>query len=279
MNKLAVLMSGYEERQLRRGYVDTSLGQLHYRECGNGTPIVLIHQTPSSSRMWERLMTIFPDEYRLVAFDSPGFGNSDSPKKPLGITGYSAAILEAMSQLDIRRAIVCGHHTGASIGMEIAVTDQDRVRALILLGPFAPATALQLHWWRSLVHRWEPDIQGDFVNDIVLPRLKMVTGASDAQHFLSELIGYLQAGPNYWWAYDSVFAYDALRRAELVTQPSLILVGELEAPDQVDMGRSVGELIPGSEFAIVSGGTSEMVSDVPDQVLEQLLPFLRRLKD
>jgi len=42
---------------IRKGYVNTSGGQCHYRYIkGRGTPIVFLHQTPSSSLMFEKLM-------------------------------------------------------------------------------------------------------------------------------------------------------------------------------------------------------------------------------
>ncbi|MEI6250617.1 MAG: alpha/beta hydrolase [Actinomycetes bacterium] len=278
MEKLAVLLSSYVESQSRRGYVDTSKGQIHYRTVGQGRPIVLLHQTPSSSAMWERFMKSFPSGYQLIALDSPGFGNSDAPTGPIPMAGYAATLLEALTALGIKEALFMGHHTGASIAIEIACQAPERVQGLVLMGPFAPPTALQLHWWKNLVHRWQPDNTGEFVTEAVLPRLNMVTGSSDAQHYLSELVGYLQAGPNYWWAYDAVFSYDTAANAAKVKAPTLILTGAHEVPDQADMGRHVHAIIKGSEYATISGGSSEMVSEIPAALHEVVLPFIAKIK-
>ena len=40
---------------MRRAYVDLDHGQVHYRTAGTGRPLVLLHQTASSSVMYERL--------------------------------------------------------------------------------------------------------------------------------------------------------------------------------------------------------------------------------
>jgi hypothetical protein len=54
---------------------------IFYREAGlKGTPsILLLHGLPSSSRMFQPLLTRLADQYHLVAPDFPGFGHSDWP--------------------------------------------------------------------------------------------------------------------------------------------------------------------------------------------------------
>src|SRR3954447_22663589 len=54
---------------------------IFYRETGpRDAPIILLlHGLPSSSRMFQPLLTRLADKYRLVAPDYPGFGHSDWP--------------------------------------------------------------------------------------------------------------------------------------------------------------------------------------------------------
>src|SRR5580698_6987853 len=54
---------------------------IFYREAGpKGAPtILLLHGLPSSSRMFQPLLTRLADNYHLVAPDYPGFGHSDWP--------------------------------------------------------------------------------------------------------------------------------------------------------------------------------------------------------
>src|SRR2546430_6342432 len=54
---------------------------IFYREAGpaNAPVILLLHGFPSSSRMFDTLMPLLADRYRLVAPDYPGFGNSEAP--------------------------------------------------------------------------------------------------------------------------------------------------------------------------------------------------------
>ena len=46
-----------------RGFVTTSLGQLHYRACGEGPPIVLMQTLPFSTAMFTNLMGVLGQHY------------------------------------------------------------------------------------------------------------------------------------------------------------------------------------------------------------------------
>src|ERR1700704_398945 len=54
---------------------------IFYREAGakDAPALLLLHGLPSSSRMFEPLLTRLSDHYRLIAPDYPGFGSSDAP--------------------------------------------------------------------------------------------------------------------------------------------------------------------------------------------------------
>ena len=65
-----------------RGYVDTRWGQLHYSSTGSGSPaIVLLHETPLNHTAFERIVPLLDGHFRVVAFDSPGYGESDGPEQ------------------------------------------------------------------------------------------------------------------------------------------------------------------------------------------------------
>lgn len=54
---------------------------IFYRETGpkDAPAILLLHGLPSSSRMFEPLLTRLADEFHLLAPDYPGFGHGDAP--------------------------------------------------------------------------------------------------------------------------------------------------------------------------------------------------------
>jgi haloalkane dehalogenase len=123
---------------IRRGYVDTSNGQVHYRMAGeaNGcVPIIMLHQTPSSSVMFEALMSSLATEYQVFAPDMPGFGGSDPLTEPVTIAAYARVFFEAFKALGIKQCWLFGHHTGASVATQLASDHPEFIKRLALSGP------------------------------------------------------------------------------------------------------------------------------------------------
>jgi pimeloyl-ACP methyl ester carboxylesterase len=118
-----------------KGYVNSTEGQVHYRRMGTGSPIVLLHQVPSSSWMWEPLLEPLARRgYTAVAFDLPGYGMSDPPSQPPDLAYYARRIAEAVAALGIERFGVVGHHTGGSVAIQLALDHQEAVTGLVIYG-------------------------------------------------------------------------------------------------------------------------------------------------
>ena len=118
---------------MRRGYADTAVGQVHYREAGEGEVVVLLHQTASSSIMYYRVMPYLAGRFRVVAMDTPGFGNSDALAGPPGPEGFIAQYAQA--QEGTRPRSLPGSWHRCTYAMQIAVD-----------GPMARCTSQRQSW-------------------------------------------------------------------------------------------------------------------------------------
>ena len=122
---------------VHRGYAAVSFGQIHYRYAGTpGKPvIVLLHQTPSTSEMYEDLMNALSGEFRLVAPDTPGMGMSDPVDGEMTIEKLADGVAELLDELGVDDCMLFGHHTGASIAADLAARLPRLVKSLVLAGP------------------------------------------------------------------------------------------------------------------------------------------------
>ncbi len=122
---------------VRRAYIDGRFGQLHYRSAGEqgrgATPILFIHSSPSSSRMWEAPMAVLGRDRFVLAPDTPGFGDSDAPPAPPEIPDYAATMGDLLDALGIKTVDVVGYHTGSKTCVELALQRPDLVRKLALV--------------------------------------------------------------------------------------------------------------------------------------------------
>lgn len=123
--------------RIKRAYVSVGRLQLHYRRAGTeGAPlIVLLHQTPSSSAMYEPLMAELADRYELLALDTPGFGGSDALLEDFSIPAAASALAAAVRWLRPGAHRWFGHHTGAALGLQVASAHPEQVARLAMSGP------------------------------------------------------------------------------------------------------------------------------------------------
>jgi pimeloyl-ACP methyl ester carboxylesterase len=124
---------------------------IFYREAGpKGAPtILLLHGLPSSSRMFQPLLTRLADNYHLVAPDYPGFGHSDwpDPKQFAYTFDHIAQVMNGFTQ-----ALGLSHYTlymqdyGGPVGFRMALAHPERVRALIVQDAVAHNEGLGANW-------------------------------------------------------------------------------------------------------------------------------------
>jgi pimeloyl-ACP methyl ester carboxylesterase len=94
----------------------------------------------------------------VIAVDTPGYGASDPVPAQPEISDYAAALAAVLDELDIAKAIVVGHHTGALIAVEMAAANPERVDRLALSGPIYMDAGTRARL-RPLFEQWR--IQGD----------------------------------------------------------------------------------------------------------------------
>lgn len=139
-------MSGPQasKREIRKGYVDVPGGQLHYRGLdadNDDPPIVFFHRTPVTSASFERVMLELAGWRRMIAFDTPGFGESLWLDDNAGMADFVACFTTALDRLGIAACHVVGHHTGAHFAAELAVRHPTRVLSVMIDGAMVAAPA------------------------------------------------------------------------------------------------------------------------------------------
>jgi pimeloyl-ACP methyl ester carboxylesterase len=109
--------------------------RLHYVERGSGTPLVLLHGNGSMIQDFESsgLIDLAARNYRVIAFDRPGFGHSDRPRNVVWTPAAQAELINsALQRLGVSHAIVLGHSWGASVAVALALKHPKLVQGLVL---------------------------------------------------------------------------------------------------------------------------------------------------
>ena len=117
-----------------RGYAKTSYGQLHYVEVGEGPQLVLLGETPRSSRFFTPILPLIAPRVHAVAIDLPGLGESHPLPEPSSVEVMAACVADALDAMGVKRAHLFGMHTGNKVAAALAAARPDLVDRLILAG-------------------------------------------------------------------------------------------------------------------------------------------------
>jgi pimeloyl-ACP methyl ester carboxylesterase len=122
-----------------------------YREAGSkGAPtLLLLHGLPSSSRMFQPLLTRLADRFHLIAPDYPGFGHSDWPDpKQFDYTfDHIARIMDNFtSALGLTRYTLYMQDYGGPVGFRMVLAHPEHVEALIVQDAVAHNEGLGANW-------------------------------------------------------------------------------------------------------------------------------------
>jgi pimeloyl-ACP methyl ester carboxylesterase len=124
---------------------------IFYREAGpkDAPVLLLLHGLPSSSRMFEPLLSRLAGQFHLIAPDYPGFGHSDAPTpKEFSYTFDNiASVMNHFTEtLNLTRYTLYMQDYGGPVGFRMALADPDRVEALIVQDAVAHNEGLGANW-------------------------------------------------------------------------------------------------------------------------------------
>lgn len=123
--------------QITRRFIDTPDGQLHCREVGAGTPVVLLQTLPFGTLPLVPLLEAFAPACRCLAIDLMGYAPSDDRSRPWRVEDYATNLLDAFDTLGLESLQLLGGHLTALVAVEIANRQPQRIRRLALDGLYA----------------------------------------------------------------------------------------------------------------------------------------------
>lgn len=201
---------------LRRGYLDLPTGQIHYRTAtaAREAPLLLmLHQSPLSSRNYERVLPLLGAFCRPVAIDTPGYGASPAPARPWEVPDYAALVFAIADALGQPRFHLFARATGTVFALAAAMARPERVASLTLHGLPVYTSAERADRLAKFAPPFAPDADGAHLAWI-WARIKGEYPWIDpelATHFVAD---YLATGGDFATAYRAIWRYDLAGAAQ-----------------------------------------------------------------
>jgi 2-hydroxy-6-oxonona-2,4-dienedioate hydrolase len=111
-------------------------GAIVWRSWGHGPPLVLLHGGYGSWTHWVRNVLPLSRQFRVIAPDLPGLGESATPPEPWTAEGLAAIIVTGIEAV-VRRGDelrLAGFSFGGVIGGNVAAQLGDRLRDFVVVG-------------------------------------------------------------------------------------------------------------------------------------------------
>ena len=270
---------------------------IFYREAGRpeAPTLLLLHGFPSSSRMYEPLITRLSGRFHLVAPDYPGFGHSDAP--PAKDFAYTfdriAAVMGHFTEaLGLKRTAFYLQDCGGPVGFRMAQAHPERVAALIVQNAVAHEVGLGPLWqtrrdyWANRAANEAP-FRENFLS-LAATRQRHVGSNpnvenlnpdrwSDEFAFLSRP-GQADIQSDLFYDYRtnvaSYPAWQAWLRAH--RPPTLVVWGKYDPSFQVAEAEAYRGDVPDAEIHILDGGHFAL-DDKPEEIAGLVRAFLERI--
>jgi len=254
---------------------------LYVEQAGQGSPVVLLHEGIADSRMWEPQWSAYAQRYRVVRFDMRGFGQSPPA---VGTFSLAGDLVELLEGLELGPVTLVGVSLGGSVAMETAVARPDLVSRLVLVAPGLRGHEMSDETKAGWAQEEAALERGD-VDEAVEVNLRMwVDGPfrspdevdSDVRRKVAEMQRraieiFLEAGEE---GEHQPLAEDWGERLGEIAVPTLILVGDLDRPEMVDIATRLEAEIPNSRRETIAGTAHVPSMEKPDEFDRLVLDFL-----
>jgi len=110
--------------------VSLSRGKVSYRTVGQGPALVFLHGLAGNSQSWVRQFQAMAGRHRVIAWDAPGFGRSDSVAADVEV--FTEILAELLDFLRCGEVAVVGHSMGGVVATRLAARQPSRVSRLVL---------------------------------------------------------------------------------------------------------------------------------------------------
>lgn len=231
--------------------VTTNKGyEIGYNEAGGGdaTPIVFLHGVGSDKSVWHPQLEHFGKTRRAIAFDYPGYGDSDAAPGTTTRDDYASAILSGMNQLGIDRAHICGLSLGGVVAIAMHHAQPGRCASLILADTFAVHPEGRIIYERSIIG--SSNLAG-----MAEARVDLLLASDPDPKVRGEVVETMaRIHPDaYCIGARAVWLADQRDRAGEIRVPTLIIVGDQDFVTPADLSNELVDLIPDARMQVILG--------------------------
>jgi pimeloyl-ACP methyl ester carboxylesterase len=263
------------------GVLQTDGARIYYEVEGEGHPLLLIHGGLGDLRMWDQQVPAFAERYRVIRYDTRGFGRTETDDVEFSNRADATAVLD---HVGASSAYVVGQSRGGVIGLDLAIERPERVDALVSVAggvsgyePQLPE-GVQPPPWAEMERLWEAKdwaALAELETRVWVDGWGQSSARIDAQ--LRERVhGWILA--NYQSekteGKPQPLTPPAAERLDEVRVPLLVLIGTADEPGGVVAERHLAASVTGARVVEFDGVAHMIQLEQPERFNRVVLDFL-----
>ena len=208
------------------------------------------HSLACSLRMWDPQIEAFKNDFRILAYDTRGHGDSEAPKGPYTLDMLAEDLRQLLEQLQIKKTHYVGLSMGGMIGQTLVLKKPDLFDRVVLADTGHAQTPETLKQWEERIRTAEtkgmqPLVQGTlerwFTKDF-RDREKDAVGG------IAKLIQSTPV-PGYVGCCHAIAKLNTTAQLKDIKRPVLAIAGEQDAA--APGTRYIGENVPGAKLVMI----------------------------
>ncbi len=248
------------------------VNELHcqYTVSGNkgSFDIVWLHGWGDQAATFSAVLANMPSASRHFALQLPGFGGSQAPKSPWGVTEYAHFVAAWMEKLGLKNVVLIGHSNGGAMAVMLASQRPDLIAKLVLIAASGiRSTAEQrLHRQAFKLLAKTGRVVTKPLNATMREKLKRLLYKKAGSDYL--LVPHMQE------SFKKVVAEDVRGSASAVRQPVLLIWGEADEATPLFMGEAYASVLPESRLITIPGASHFVHQEQPERVARDIQEFV-----
>lgn len=246
-----------------------------YAEAGGGDapPIVFLHGVGSDKSVWHLQLAHFGRDRRAIAFDYPGYGESDPAPSGTTRDDYADAVISAMHELRVDRAHICGLSLGGVVAIAMHHADPKRCATLVLADTFAEHPDGRAIYERGVAASNDLRAMAEARVDVLLAQPADPAVRGEVVETMARI------DPDaYRIGAEAVWLADQRDRAREIDVPTLVVCGAEDKVTPPALSRELAALIPGARYAEIEGAGHISNLEKPEEFNSVLDAFLAKVE-
>jgi 3-oxoadipate enol-lactonase len=268
------------------GFVETNGGRIYYEVDGEGPALTLIHAGIANLRQWDPQIAAFAARYRVVRYDTRGFGRTETANVPFSNRADMIAVLD---HLGIERTHLLGTSRAGSIALDATLEFPERIASLIVVaggisGFEATPTPDEQATFEELERLWDAKdwvalAEGETAVWVDGPGQPPDRVDPDLRRTVHDWIAALYRDHADEEPEPQILQPPANERLGKVRVPTLVIVGSLDSTNTIAACRRLAEGVAGARFEVIDGVAHMVNLEQPHQFATLVLDFLASVDD